>query len=124
MGLSRQRSPFTVEWPTGRVLEVIQRERMPVTMDRLSRMRIDGAWLDLVQISDRLWGLLGAHIKEPLYMTRMQMVSGEEGNGLELWRKLYMTCEGGAEQVHMAGVNRFMTFQPCPIQGEARGVPR
>ena len=105
-----------VHW--GRILEVIQTERMPLTKNRMQHMTIDGVWLDLIGLSDRLWAFLGARMKDPLYMNRLQMVSGEDGNGLELWRKLYMQCEGGAEQVHMAGVHRFMTFGQCPSRSK------
>ena len=79
----------------GRLLEVFQKERMPATRSRLQSMTIDGVWLVLINIADRLWAFLGAHMKDPLYQNRMQMVSGEDGNGLELWKRIYMQYGGG-----------------------------
>ena len=48
-----------------------------------------------------------------VYMRRTQLVNGDPSNGLELWRRLYEECEGGAEQVMLAGVTRFMNFEKC-----------
>ena len=75
-----------------------------------------GPWpgLNLVDISMNLWSFLGMHMDNNVYMRRATLVDGEEGNGLELWRKLYMENEGGAEQVHLAGLARFLTFEKCP----------
>ena len=53
---------------------------------------------------------MGDHV----YSRRVQMVNGETCNGLELWRRLYVENEGGAEQVVMAGLRRLHNFPQCP----------
>ena len=42
------------------------------------------------------------------------MAGGEERNGLELWRKLHETNEGGAEQCAIAGLGRLHRLEKCP----------
>ena len=44
---------------------------------------------------------------------RVQMAGGEDSNGVELWRRLYIEYEGGAEHVALAGLRRFHAFPKC-----------
>ena len=39
----------------------------------------------------------------PYVWTASSTCKRRSGNGLEVWRGLYVECEGGAEQVHLAG---------------------
>ena len=78
----------------------------------------------MASVSNNLWGVLGPYMHDNLYMRRVQLVNGEDGNGLELWRRLYSECEGGAEQAHLAGITRFMTFETCPGKKQAQLLPR
>ena len=89
----------------GRVLEVVERDRMPLTRPRLAMMKgIDLADLDMVKISQVLWAFLGGHaLHNKVYERRLQLTGGEDGNGLELWRALYHENQGGAEHVIMGG---------------------
>ena len=41
------------------------------------------------------------------------MASGEERNGLELWRKLFRIHEGGEAAVRIGGVTNLHTFPAC-----------
>ena len=65
-------------------------------------------------MSRELWRFLGPSIDEPIYDRRAQMAGGEERNGLELWRKLHDTNEGGAEHCAIAGIGRLHRFEQCP----------
>ena len=75
---------------------------------------VDGVRLDLVWISRHLWTFLGPRLGDDVYGRRVQMAGGEENNGLELWRKMFMDNEGGAEQVALAELRRFHSFPVCP----------
>ena len=102
----------------GRLLEVVQQQRMPSAQQRRQHMSIDGSWLDLPSIPNRVWAVLSAHMNDPLYMSRVQLVAGKDGHGPERLRTVHEQCEGGAEQCHLAGLNRFMTFGPCPSRSK------
>ena len=79
---------------------------------------VDDVALDLPWISRRLWTFLGPRLGDDVYMRRVQLAGGEENNGIELWRKIFMTYEGGAEQVALGGLRRFHRFPPCPPKDE------
>ena len=100
----------------GRVLEVIEKQRQPLTKARLAwTAGIDEARLDMPKISQILWAFLSNHcLHNPVHERRLQLTGGEDNNGLELWRALYQENEGGAEQVIMAGIRRFQRFPKCP----------
>ena len=49
-----------------------------------------------------------------MYTRRLQLVCGEDLNGLELWRRLYADHEGGAEQAILAKMQRLRSFPKCP----------
>ena len=104
-------------WVT--LLELVEKDRTPMTFARMRNMRaVDNVWINLPEIAINLYSFLGMHLGSDTYMRRPQLVDGEEGNGIELWRKLYLQNEGGAEQVYLMGLNRFMTFQKCPHRNQ------
>ena len=74
----------------GRVLEVIEKERSPLTKVRLATIEgLDGANLDMIRLSQILWAFLGNHcLGNAVYERRLQLTGGEDNNGLELWRAL------------------------------------
>ena len=47
-----------------------------------------------------------------MYESRLEKAK-EDRNGIELWRKLYVTHEGGAKQVVVSGMSSLHTFPPC-----------
>ena len=57
---------------------------------------------------------MGPRLGDTTYNLRVQKAGGEDRNGLELWRKLFLENEGGAEQVALAGLRRFHKFLKCP----------
>ena len=92
--------------PWGRVLELLETDRMPMTFRRMRCMQhVDGTWVDPCVLANNLWAFLGSHMQNNPYMRRLTWVNGKEGNGLELWRCIYQECEGGAEQTYLAGIS-------------------
>ena len=102
--------------PWGRLLEQhVEKSRLPLTFEILHRTtHLEFAQLDLPHLSRDLWTFLGPRLGESIYSRRIQLAGGEDRNGIELWRRLYMEHEGGAEQVALAGLRRFHAFPKCP----------
>ena len=100
----------------GRLLELTEQQRSPLTRERLARMiKVDEASADLNRISNHLWSFLGQHcLANNVYDRRLQLTNGEDCNGLELWRQLDLENQGGAEHVMMAGITRLQRFPRCP----------
>ena len=56
---------------------------------------VDQADLDMVTVAPILWAFLGSHaLGNKVYERRLQLTSGEDNNGLELWRSLCQENEG------------------------------
>ena len=102
----------------GSVLEVIEKERVPLTKARLQTIAgIDDAPMDMVKVSQLLWAFLGNHcLKNSIYERRLQLTSGEDNNGFELWRALFQENEGGAEQVIMGACVAFFVSRSALIR--------
>ena len=103
--------------PWGRLLDLVERARVKLSFQHLSSInRVDEGWIDLPWVAKELWCFLGPRLAEGPYSRRTQLAGGEDRNGIELWRKLYMENEGGAEQVALAGLRRLHRFPTCPSQ--------
>ena len=70
-------------------------------MEDLSGLYLFG--VDAASLSGDLWSFLLRWIGPTLYLRRTKMSPQIEGNGLELWRKLFTEYEGSDELVKMAG---------------------
>ena len=102
-----------------RLLELVEQERRPFSQEKQKIIKtVDGVHVDLSFISNQLWAFVGNHLSPNVYSNRLSMVGGEEYNGLELWRKLYLDNEGGAEQVVLSGIRRFHGFPKCPSKAK------
>ena len=83
--------------PWGRFLDLVERQRVPLTFDYLSRIpHVDGAHLDLKWLAKELWSFLGPRLGQGPYDCRVQTAGGEDRNGLECWRRLFSQNTGGA----------------------------
>ena len=61
----------------------------------------------------RLWTYIGDNVTDLIHSRRIQLTLGDEHNGLELWRALYVKHKGGAEQMTLAGMGSFLSFPKC-----------
>ena len=59
-----------------------------------------------------LWNLLSKRLGISLYKKRVQLANGVEGNGLELWRRLFADYEGGDEFTQLEGRTDLQNFKP------------
>ena len=65
---------------------------------------------DMCEISQLLWMFLGSVLGDTVHQRREALAGGEEGNGLELWRVLYLEHEGGATTCQAHGIRDFHNF--------------
>ena len=88
----------------GKVMWMVQREREPLTYQRLATTNYEdtGLQLDWVWIARPPYTFLFNHVTQGRKRGLPRKVGqGEELNGLELWRKLYVDNEGGYAEVEV-----------------------
>ena len=64
-------------------------------------------------LANDLWSFLLRWIGPTLYLRRTRMGPAIEGNGIELWRRLFTEYQGSDELVKLAGKTRFLEFPQC-----------
>ena len=91
------------------VFREIEAQKVPVMKANMSnavigdstrQVLVDWSW-----ITSHLWTFIGKHVTQTTYTRRTTLTGGEEDNGVELWRALFVENEGGAEQVLIGGLN-------------------
>ena len=106
---NRIRDHASEEWPAWReILDHAERVDRVLTLEELATFDIQG--VNAAQISSDLWSFLLRWIGPKLYLRRTKMSPGIEGNGLELWRKLFSEYQGSDELVRMAGRAKLLDF--------------
>ena len=99
----------------GRIIDEVERRRDPITMAGLQlNPTMDGMNCDLVWITRQLWTFISRNVTRSFRKTLKSLVSGEELNGLELWRVLWRDNEGGSLAVEVADLGALHAFPPCP----------
>ena len=81
-------------------------------------MHIEPQWLFTLQFGNLngwqlavdLWNLISDKSGKNIYERRITLAHGNEGNGFELWRKLFTDYEGGDEVIQNDGRTRLQTF--------------
>ena len=73
---------------------------------------IPGCSADPYFVSLQLWTFIGENLDNALFDKRTEK-AGEEENGIELWRKLFVTHEGGSRQVQVSGIGSLHSFPAC-----------
>ena len=64
--------------------------------------------------SQLLWMFLASVLADSVFTRMESLAGGEEGNGLELWRVLYVNNAGGADEVEVADLGALHSFPACP----------
>ena len=81
----------------GRIIYEVEKRRDPILMAGLQANPImDGMTCDLVWITRQLWTVLSRNVTRSFRKSLKSPVSGEELNGLELWRVIWRDNEGGS----------------------------
>ena len=64
------------------------------------------------ELSMDLWSFLSKRLGPTLYSNRIPLAHGVEGNGFELWRRLFCDNEGGDRVVQLDGRTELQNFTP------------
>ena len=94
-----------------RLLKLIENESYPLTCSRLMH-GIPGFNFDPYFVSLQLWTFIGENLDNSLYERRIEK-AGEDENGIESCRKLFVTHWGGSKQVQVSGMESLHSFPPC-----------
>ena len=97
-----------------KIFEMIEKEKVPIHWNMLATTRIQS--LPMVNwewIATHLWTFTGAYLEDGLLSRRIMMCSGEEFNGLELWRVLYQQNSGGSVPLENLEREYFVSFPKC-----------
>ena len=97
-----------------KVFEVVEKEKVTIRWSNLSTTfieelpRVNWEW-----IATHLWTFTGGFLEDGIVSRRIMMCSGEEFNGLELWRYLYQQNSGGSAQLENLEREYFVAFPKC-----------
>ena len=98
----------------GRIIYEVERENFPLTFERLqAHPYIPGLAVDLNWVTRHLWMFISRHVTKSFRNSMNSLVGGQELNGLELWRILWIQNEGGAQEVEVADLGALHTFPTC-----------
>ena len=99
------------------VFKLIESWKIPISISQLGTSTIGDDHnpinVDFHWIANHLWTFIGKQISDTMYHSRTTLTNGEDNNGVELWRALYIQNEGGADQAEVGGMNDFHTFPQC-----------
>ena len=99
----------------GRVLWEIEHCKFPLSMRFLeANPTLAGMNIDMTWITRSLWTFMLKHAKKSTRNMFKTLVDGEELNGAELWRTLYVQNKGGANEAEAVDLGALHTFPKCP----------
>ena len=80
----------------------------PITYPILSALRFGKltGW----DLALDLWNFVSKRLGASIFEKRRKWVGGEEGNGFELWRRIFIEYEGGDDVVQNDGRTRLQAF--------------
>lgn len=96
------------------VFELIEKSKQPIRWSALANATPSLPTANLQQVASQLWTFIGNNVSDLTHQRRSQLAVGEQFNGMELWRILYMENEGVARQVAVAGRSGWYSSPQCP----------
>ena len=109
---NRVRDHASEEWPAWRdVLDHAATYKQELTMPYLQSTTLFG--VNASHLSADLWSFLLRWIGPQLYMRRTKMGLNIEGNGLELWRRIYSEYAGSDKLIQIAGRTKLQDYGQC-----------
>ena len=99
----------------GRILYELEQQVEPLYMNTIlaNPYPIRGFNCDIAWITKHLWTFIARNVIKSFRKSLKSLVAGEEFNGLELWRTLWISNEGGFEQVECVDLGALHTFPVC-----------
>ena len=97
------------------VFDTIEAQKLPIKLQNCATVKLtNGVECDFAQIAGILWSFLRNNVNDKVHERSLELTFNQPGNGLELWRALFVENEGGAEQVQLGGMTNLHSFPQCP----------
>ena len=91
------------------VCDFIEGEHAMIPWAKLATLKVASLPnLDWQWIAEQLWTFTARYMSDTLFGRRMTLTGGEEFNGLELWRTMYMENMRGSSEMKLAERNRLI----------------
>ena len=103
---------MTEEWPHWRrIIDAVEGFKHPISWNQVQATTVDT--FNGTELALDLWSFLSRWIGKRLYDRRKKMGVAIEGNGFELWRKLFYDYRGSSELIALAGRKKLLAFPQC-----------
>lgn len=100
------------EWPAWRsITSQCERIKHPIGWPMVQSTNVMG--FNGTELALDLWSFLSRFLSKGLYHRRKKMGINIEGNGFELWRRIFLENECASELVALAGRSKLMAFPQC-----------
>ena len=97
------------------VFDLVESQKLPIQLHNCQTTGLSsGAECDFRQVAPLLWSFLRNNVNDKVHERSLELTFNQAGNGLELWRALFVENEGGAEQVQLGGMTSLHSFPQCP----------
>ena len=97
-----------------KVFDLVEQQRTPINWHQLTTLRVpELPYLNWQWVSTHLWSFTGAYLTDSQLTNRVTLVGGQEFNGLEHWRALYLQNCGGSSEMANAERGFWIEFPKC-----------
>ena len=96
-----------------RILDKVEQTNETITMERLRTVQMENLELDWDWLSQHLWTTMAYFVNDTVLSRRKVYTQGEEWNGIELWRAMFVEGKGGSVTVTVTGQTGFHNFPKC-----------
>ena len=101
------------------IFDMVESEKSTISWSRLATLKVAALPnLDWQWIASQIWSFIGRFMTDTLFGRRLTLTCGEEFNGLELWRALWMENHGGSVEMKVHERNFFIHFPKCAREDE------
>ena len=101
------------------VFDMVERQKTQINWHQLASTRVpEMPYLNWQWVSTHLWSFTGAYLTDTQLTNRMTLVGGQEFNGLEHWRSLYLQNCGGSSEMANAERGFWIEFPKCERAGD------
>ena len=97
-----------------KVFELIERQKTPIDWNTLATTRVaELPYLNWQWVATHLWSFTGAYLTDIQLTDRATLSGGQEFNGLEHWRALFLQNCGGSSEMANAERGFWIAFPKC-----------
>ena len=96
------------------VFDLIEQQKTPIDWNLLATTRVaELPYLNWSWVATHMWSFTGAYLTDNQLTNRSTLVGGQEFNGLEHWRALYLQNCGGSSEMANAERGFWIDFPKC-----------